>query len=125
MSQVLDAPEGHKILLENDRVRVLEVRIKPNGKSKMHSHPPNVIISLSNSKIKMKYPDSSNHVVELKNGDTIWSDGDIHEIENIGTTDDYAIIVELKNVSIAVSNSKAKRKSPGDSILSYINLLLT
>jgi hypothetical protein len=59
MSQVLDAPEGHRILLENDRVRVLEVRIKPNGTSKMHSHPPNAVISLSNSKAKMKSPNDS------------------------------------------------------------------
>ena len=33
------APESYKVLLENDRVRVLEYRIKPGYKNAMHSHP--------------------------------------------------------------------------------------
>jgi len=37
----------------------------------------------------MKFPDGSSCVVEIKNGNTVWSDGGIHEVENIGTSDDY------------------------------------
>jgi hypothetical protein len=33
-------PRGHRVLLENDRVRVLELRIKPGEVTGMHSHPP-------------------------------------------------------------------------------------
>jgi quercetin dioxygenase-like cupin family protein len=96
MPEVLSAPEGHRTLLENDRVRVLEVRIKPRATSKMHTHPPNVVIALSDAKVKMKFPDGSSRVVDIKNGDTVWSEGGTHEVENIGSTDDYGIIVELK-----------------------------
>lgn len=94
--KVLAAPEGHKILLENDRARVLEVRIKPKGTSKMHSHPANVVVALSDAKVRMKLSDGTSRVVEIKRGDTLWSDGATHEMENIGDTDDYGIIVELK-----------------------------
>ncbi|HEX2170445.1 MAG TPA: hypothetical protein VHF65_09110, partial [Nitrososphaera sp.] len=33
------APDSYKVVLENDAVRVLEVRIKQGTKSEMHSHP--------------------------------------------------------------------------------------
>jgi hypothetical protein len=62
----------------------------------MHSHPANVVTALSSAKVKMKFPDGSSRVVEIKSGDTLWSDGGTHEMENIGTTGDYGIIVELK-----------------------------
>ena len=33
------APHVYKVALENDRVRVLETRMKPGDKTSMHSHP--------------------------------------------------------------------------------------
>ena len=38
MDAVIAAPENHKILLENDRVRVLEVTLKPHEKEPLHGH---------------------------------------------------------------------------------------
>lgn len=35
--------ETHKVILENDRVRVLEVRVKAGEKVPTHSHPANVV----------------------------------------------------------------------------------
>jgi quercetin dioxygenase-like cupin family protein len=37
------APKICKVLLENDRVRVLEIRFKPGGKLPMHSHPAYIV----------------------------------------------------------------------------------
>nr|NIP31626.1 hypothetical protein [Candidatus Dadabacteria bacterium]NIQ16433.1 hypothetical protein [Candidatus Dadabacteria bacterium] len=37
------APESYKVLLENDRVRVLEFQIKPGKKDAMHSHPAYIV----------------------------------------------------------------------------------
>lgn len=75
---------------------MLEVRIKPNGTSKMHSHPANAVIALSDANVRMKFPYGTTRVVDIKNGDTFWSDGGTHEMESIGTTDDYGMIVESK-----------------------------
>src|SRR5207248_2474521 len=41
------SPQYYKILLENDRVRVLEYRLKPGEKEAMHSHPAGVVYVLS------------------------------------------------------------------------------
>ena len=41
------APDSYKVSLENDQVRVLEVRIKQGAKVEMHSHPRSVAICLN------------------------------------------------------------------------------
>jgi hypothetical protein len=44
------APNLYKVLLENDKVRVLETRYGPGVKSEMHSHPDLVAVALTPSK---------------------------------------------------------------------------
>ena len=89
-------PKDHKILLDNDKVRVLEFRIKPGETSEVHSHPPNIVYSLSSARIIVRSPNQQSREVEMKQGDAIWSDGGPHEVINIGKTDNYGIVIELK-----------------------------
>ena len=44
------APESFKVLLENDRVRVLEYQIKPGKKDAMHSHPAYIVYTFTLAK---------------------------------------------------------------------------
>ena len=46
------APDAYKVLLDNERVRVLSVTMKPGGKSPMHSHPANIVYTLNDSKVR-------------------------------------------------------------------------
>ena len=41
------APHLYKVLLENDRVRVLEVRANAGVKTEMHTHPSQVVVALN------------------------------------------------------------------------------
>jgi hypothetical protein len=50
------SPETHKVLLENERVWVLGVRVKPGEKIGMHSHPPNVVYFLTDGTIRFNLP---------------------------------------------------------------------
>ena len=61
------APKHYKVLLENEYVKVLEVRIKPGEKEAMHTHPATVHIELVPTKVKITYPDgkSVTHLREL------------------------------------------------------------
>ena len=88
--------KDHTILLENDRVRVLELKQGPGQTTGMHSHPPCVVYALSSSRAKFSFPDGTSREVEIHNGDVNWSEGGSHEVENIGATKDWGIIVELK-----------------------------
>lgn len=86
--QVHAAPNGHRVLLEKDRVRVLEVRIKPGDTSGWHSHPACVVYQLNDARVKFNLPGGKSREVESKSGDIVWSEG--------GPTDDVGVIVELK-----------------------------
>ncbi|MGH7900575.1 MAG: hypothetical protein ACRENZ_02445, partial [Thermodesulfobacteriota bacterium] len=66
------APEHYKMLLENDQVRVLEVRIKPGEKEAMHTHPATVHIELVPTKVKIAYPDGKSVILEGHQGEAIW-----------------------------------------------------
>lgn len=90
------APGSYNVLLENDRVRVLEYRSKPGGKEPMHSHPASVIYVLSDAKVKFTLPDGKTTESELKAGEVIWREAETHAVENVGTTEAHVLIIELK-----------------------------
>ena len=90
------APDSYKVVLENDAVRVLEVRIKQGAKSEMHSHPKSVAICLNDQRLKFTFPNGKSENADLKRGQTVWLDGISHTVENIGTEDVSSVVVELK-----------------------------
>jgi beta-alanine degradation protein BauB len=90
------SPHTYNVLLENDRVRVMEYRSQPGEKSPMHSFSEVVIYRLSPSyKLKLTFPDGKTELIEGKVGDVRWDKG-LREIENVGNTEAHAVIVELK-----------------------------
>ncbi len=93
------APDNVKVLLENDRVRVLDARLKPGEKEPMHSHPAGVVYSLSDYKIRVTYPDGKTEEREGKPGLARWSDPVTHAVENVGTTELHAVWIELKGAA--------------------------
>jgi quercetin dioxygenase-like cupin family protein len=90
------APDSYKVLLENDQVRVLEVRIKQGAKSEMHSHPRSVAICLNDQRLKFTFPNGKSEDADLKRGQAVWLDRLSHAVENIGTEDVSSVVVELK-----------------------------
>jgi quercetin dioxygenase-like cupin family protein len=90
------APEIYKVSLENDAVRVLEVRMKQDAKSGMHSHPRCVAIVLNDQRLKFTFPDGKSDIVDLKRGQAIWLHPVSHSVENMGTQDADGVVVELK-----------------------------
>ncbi len=90
------SPHTYEVLLDNERVRVMEYSSKPGDISPMHSFSEVVIYRLSPSyKIKLTFPDGSTEVIEGKVGEVRWDKG-LREIENVGNTEARALIVELK-----------------------------
>jgi quercetin dioxygenase-like cupin family protein len=93
---VIVAPHVYKVLFENDRVRLLEVRLKPGDSSAMHSHPAYAIYPLNDAKPKFTSSDGKSEEVELKAGEAIWHEAESHAVENRGTTEAHVILFELK-----------------------------
>jgi quercetin dioxygenase-like cupin family protein len=102
------SPETHKVLLENDQVRVLEARMKPGEKVAMHSHPANVAYFMNDGKIKITLPDGKTEVREVKAGVAVWSEAVTHAAENVGTTEFHELQIELKGAAKKPASAKKK-----------------
>jgi beta-alanine degradation protein BauB len=90
------ASDVYKLVLENERVRVFDVRFKPGQKAEMHGHPDHVIHVLSDYTLNLSFPDGKSQEVGLKAGQTIFMGAGPHAAVNIGKTDGHALVVELK-----------------------------
>ncbi len=91
------APHIYKVLLENDSVRVLHVRMQPGAKSPTHSHPAVVVYSLTGGKLRVAtYPDGKTTVIDSKTGSVLWLEPQTHSVENIGSTETQDVVIELK-----------------------------
>ncbi len=90
------SPQDVKVLLENDRVRVLEVRHQPGVKEPMHSHPAYVTYYLDATRVKVTTPDGKTVEKDRKAGEVQYSGPTTHALENIGTTEQHVLVIELK-----------------------------
>jgi len=93
------SPQYYVIRFENDRVRVLEYRLKPGEKEAKHSHPPGVVYLLADAAIRSVQPDGTSSATAGKAGEVFWRDNTTHTVENIGATEARAIAIELKPCS--------------------------
>ena len=90
------APKNCRVLVDNERVRVIQVIMKPGDKVPMHSHPANITYDLTGGKIKYTYADGKTEEQEGKAGEALWSDATSHSSENVGAKEMRSIMVELK-----------------------------
>jgi len=88
------APQLHTVKLDNEKVRVYELRAKAGDKIAMHYHPAMVLVALSNCKLKVTSPDGKAQEVELKEGDTGWNEAQSHVSEFL--TDAHLLVIEMK-----------------------------
>ena len=92
-------PENYKVLLENDRVRVLDFQLKKGAKEDFHAHPAAITYVLAPFKIRFTFPDGSTRIREAKVGEVFYGDALIHASENIGETDARGLLIEMKSVA--------------------------
>lgn len=104
------APNNFKVLLENDRVRVLDFHSKPGEKIGMHSHPDYVTYDVSDTKTKFTSTDGKVTERESKAGQATWRNAETHASEYIGTGDPHAVLVELKGKAAKAASKAAPKK---------------
>src|ERR1700681_1957839 len=91
------SPQYYKVLLENDQVRVFEYRLKPGEKEIMHSHPAGVLYGFGDAKLKITYPDGKTEEIVATGGEAHRRAPVTDALENIGSTEAHALVVEPKN----------------------------
>ena len=89
-------PQHYKVLLDNEYVRIIDVRQQPGDKSPMHSHPHHAVYWLTSSTLKFTSPDGKTKTVTTKAGQVVWRNAETHTVEITGKTDSHALDIELK-----------------------------
>jgi hypothetical protein len=96
---VTSDPRSFRVVLENERVRVLEYKSGPGfgvcGHG-MHYHPDRVTVSLTGAKVKLTNAEGRTVVREIAQGHVFFSLAETHWTENIGGSGTRTYIIELK-----------------------------
>lgn len=96
-------PANYKVMIENDRVRVMDFKLRKGDSEDFHQHPAHVLYVLTGFKIMFKFPDGRTSIRETKAGDVLFSEAVTHSPTNIGDTDAHGLLIELKDGSKSVN----------------------
>ncbi len=89
-----------KLVLENDKVKVVEYTSQPGGDvcgEGIHKHPPHLTVLLTAAKVQVLLPDGRKLNQNAPAGTTFWSEAETHSVSNMGKTPVKAYIIEYKN----------------------------
>ncbi len=88
-------PQLYRVVLENDRVRVLEYRDAPGDRTATHAHPDSVLVTLSSFRRRLRQGEREVEV-ELAAHEARWLDAQEHSGANTGGTASHSFFIELK-----------------------------
>lgn len=93
-------PRAYRVVLENEKVRVLEYRSLPGfgvcGQG-MHSHPAHLTIAITDGRVKVTTDGGQSVARDSKAGSMFWAPAETHSVENIFGHPMRAYMVEIKD----------------------------
>jgi beta-alanine degradation protein BauB len=91
----------HKVVFENDQVRVVRFVVGPGDTTPQHSHPASVLVLFTDANVQSTSPDGKTSNVQLKAGMAAWRPALTHVFKNTGQTAIEGVLVEPKNPASA------------------------
>ncbi len=90
---------GHRIIIENDRVRVWQVKLDPGETQPMHRHDlPYVVVSVSGAINVIETRDGQRVDAPEPTGGVVFREpGATHMLTNVGETTYVGRVIELKS----------------------------
>ena len=85
-----------KVLLENDKVRVMSVEFAPGQMMPMHSHPDHTIYALTDGTLEITEKGKTAKIMKIKAGEVMYSPAVTHMGKNIGKNTVKLVVTELK-----------------------------
>ncbi|MGN6850072.1 MAG: cupin domain-containing protein [Sphingomicrobium sp.] len=104
LDAMVAAPDHHEVLLENERVRVLDTRLAPGQRTPIHTHASSAALYMMSWSDFLRRDAQGNVIVDSRSwerrpviGEALWLPPlPPHSVENIGTAELRLIAVELK-----------------------------
>lgn len=91
------APQLHRVIFEDDKVRVLEVTVPAGASANIHWHPRNINYVLSPGTLQFTKPDGTVSEVELAPGQVTNASESSHAVENVGDSEVRTVQIEFKD----------------------------
>ena len=91
----ISSPEQYEVLLENEKVLVLKMTLKPGEIDHWHKHNAETVYFQSGGKAIITTL-KGEKTLDIPDGFTMWHDTWEHQVSNVGKTTIVAIIVETK-----------------------------
>ena len=92
-------PRSFRVVLDNERVRVLEYKSGPGfsvcGQG-THYHPDRVTVALTDAKVRITSAEGKTAVREIPAGHVFFAPAETHSTENVGGSGTRIYIIELK-----------------------------
>jgi hypothetical protein len=96
------APHLYRVVLENDKVRVLEYASEPGtgvcGVGK-HWHPGHVTVQLTPVKVRLTPEGGGPTEIDVPAGAVFWEPAVTHTTENVGRGSAHAYVIEIKDAN--------------------------
>jgi hypothetical protein len=107
-----------KPLLENERMRVLEISFKPGAKTSTLSHPNRFVYALTDGSLVFSPPGKRAYELTFKAGEALWLPAEATATENDSGKEIRALVVEFKEGArptkvAARSKARGKLKARG------------
>lgn len=90
------SPGNYRVLLEDERVRVLEMTLGPGAIDEPHSHPSETVFFVKGGKLRIKDFGGETFEAELPDGAVLSHEAWTHQVQNVGKSTVRAVIVESK-----------------------------
>lgn len=89
-------PDVHRVIIDNEFIRVFDARASRGTKSPMHTHPPMVLVSIGKTRLRMTTADAKTSLFDLNPGNVFWIQDARHSWELLAG-ELHAIGVEIKS----------------------------
>jgi len=90
------SPNNYKQLFERGKVRIVEMTLKAGESDIEHSHPFEVVYFIKGGKARIHIGNESVEA-DIPDGHVMEHEAWTHRVENIGSSDIHAIIVEFQD----------------------------
>lgn len=99
-----------KVILDNEKVQVMQVEIPPGTVIPMHQDPENVGYVLSGGKMEITQEGQEPKVMDLNEGEAMYMPAESHMIKNVGTTTVKLVVTTLKTGNKMMKSDSAMEK---------------
>jgi quercetin dioxygenase-like cupin family protein len=101
-----------KVVLNNEKVRVLIVEFAPGEVAAWHHHPSHVIYVLTGGKIEITDKNKEPQTMDLVAGNAMYMPAVTHMAKNVGTTTIKLVVTEMKPASKMMKTAMVMKAEP-------------